>query len=501
MEKKLAQLKEKMRVVQDFEFISELLFWDQSTYMPPGGAPARGRQIAMLAEMQQEKLVDPEIGKLLDALQPWSETLPFDSDEAGFVRATRRVYEQAVKIPPALIGERYGHAADSYQKWTEARPNNDFKSMQPFLEKTLDISRRIADCFPGYEHIADPLIGFQDYGMKASQIKEIFSQLRRELVPLAEAILEKEPVDNRVLFLEYPIDQQEDLGIRIVKDFGFDFKRGRLDTTHHPFMTNFSLNDVRITTRYKLNDLGDGLFSTMHESGHGMYELGINPAYEASPLGVGTSAGVHESQSRLWENIVGRSRGFWKHYMPIAREIFPDQLGSVSVDQFYKAVNKVSRSLIRTDADEVTYNLHVMIRFDLELALLEGSLEIKDLPEVWHTRYQQDLGLRAPDDRDGVLQDVHWYSDMIGGQFQGYTLGNIISGLFYSRALQDHPDIPDEIAAGRFGTLHTWLKDHIYQYGSKYTAPELIEKVTGGSLVIDPYMDYLRTKYSEIYEL
>jgi carboxypeptidase Taq len=501
MEKKLVELKEKMQVVEDLELVNSLLVWDQSTYMPPGGAPARGRQSAMLAQMQQEKLVDPEIGKLLDALEPWAETLPYDSDDASLIRVTRRVYDQAVKIPPALIGELYGHVAESYQKWTEARPNNDFKTMQPYLEKTLELSRRVADCFPGYEHIADPLIDFADYGMKASSVREIFSQLRAELVPLTEAILEKEPIDNSVLFQEYPEEQQESLGVEIIKDFGFDFERGRQDITHHPFMTKFSLGDVRITTRYANNDLGDGLFSTLHESGHGMYELGIKPEYEASPLGTGTSDGVHESQSRLWENIVGRSKAFWSHYLPKAQHYFPDQLGSVTVDEFYKAINKVSRSLIRVDADEVTYNLHVMLRFDLELALLEGSLEIKDLPDAWHDRYQKDLGLRAPDDSDGVLQDVHWYAGVIGGAFQGYTLGNIMGSLFYQHAMQAHPEIPDEIAQGKFATLHTWMKENIYQYGSKYTAPELIEKVTGGSLVITPYMDYLRTKYNEIYDL
>lgn len=501
MEKKLAELKEKMRVVEDLELINELLNWDQATYMPPGGAPARGRQSAMLAEMRQEKLVDPEIGRLLDALQPWTEGLPFDSDEAGFVRATRRVYEQAVRIPPALIGELYGHTAESYQKWTVARPKNDFKSMQPYLEKTLELSRRVADCFPGYEHIADPLIDFQDYGMKASSVREIFAQLRSQLVPLVGAILEQEPVDSSVLYKAYPIDQQEALGVKIIKDYGYDFERGRYDITHHPFMTKFSLGDVRITIRYNKNDLGEGLFSFLHEAGHAMYELGINQAYEASPLGIGASAGVHESQSRLWENIVGRSKAFWSHYLPVAQNYFPQQLGSTSVDEFYRAINKVSRSLIRTEADEVTYNLHVMLRFDLELALLEGSLEVKDLPEAWHARYQQDLGLRAPDDTDGVLQDVHWFAGTIGGMFQGYTLGNIIGGLFYQQALQAHPEIPGEIAQGRFNTLHSWLKDNIYQYGYKYTAPELIEKVTGGPLVIGPYIDYLKTKYAEIYGL
>ena len=501
MEKKLAQLKEKLQVIEDLNLINSLLNWDQSTYMPAGGASARGRQMAMIGQMAQEKAIDPEIGKLLDDLEPWAETLPFDSDDAALIRVSRRNYDLAIKIPPALMGEFYQHGAESYQVWTEARPNNDFKAVEPYLEKTLELSRKLADCFPGYEHIADPLIDFSDYGMKASSVRQVFADLRAELVPLVEAILEKDEVDKSVLLKHYPLDKQEAFGVEIIKAFGYDFQHGRQDTTHHPFMTKFSLNDVRITTRFQENDLGDGLFSTLHESGHAMYEQGIDKSYEGTPMADGTSSGVHESQSRLWENVVGRSKPFWSHYLPVARKYFPEQLEGVSLDEFYKAINKVSRSLIRVDADEVTYNLHVMIRFDLELALLEGSLAIKDLPEAWHARYQSDLGLRAPSDVDGVLQDVHWFFGTIGGAFQGYTLGNIMCGLFYSHALKAHPEIPDEIGQGKFDTLHGWMKDNIYRYGAKYTAPELIEKVTGGPLTIEPYMEYLKTKYGEIYDL
>ena len=243
------------------------------------------------------------------------------------------------------------------------------------------------------------------------------------------------------------------------------------------------------------------LFSTLHESGHAMYEQGINMAFEGTPLAVGTSSGVHESQSRLWENMVGRSLGFWKHYYPALQAAFPAQLNNVSLDTFYRAINKVQRSLIRTDADEVTYNLHVMIRFDLELQMLEGNLAVKDLPDAWHARYQSDLGLRAPNDIDGVLQDVHWFAGGIGGAFQGYTLGNIMSALFYDQALAAHPDIPEQISNGEFDTLHTWLKDNVYQHGSKFTANELIEKVTGGSLTIEPYINYLRNKFGGLYDL
>jgi carboxypeptidase Taq len=501
MEKQLEQLKARLLEVSDLGSISSLLNWDQSTYMPPGGAPARGRQMAMLAQMAQEKAIDPEIGKLLDQLEPWAKEQPYDSDDAALVRVARRNYDLSVKIPPALIGEFYAHASHSYQVWTKARPENDFKAVQDNLQKTLELSRKLADCFPGYEHIADPLIDTSDYGMKAESVRKVFAELREELVPLVSAITEQEAVDNSVLFQNYPVDKQKELGEMIIKDYGFDFERGRQDLTHHPFMTKFSIGDIRITTRFQENDLGDGLFSTLHEAGHGMYELGINPSFEGTPLATGTSSGVHESQSRLWENIVGRSKGFWSHYLPKAQEMFPEQLKDVSLEQFYHAVNKVSRSLIRVDADEVTYNLHVMIRFDLELQMLEGSLEVKDLPDAWHARYESDLGLRAPDDIDGALQDVHWFMGQIGGMFQGYTLGNIMSSLFYDQAVKAHPEIPEQIASGQFDSLHGWMKDNIYQHGSKFTANELVERITGAPLAIAPYMDYLKTKYGEIYQL
>jgi carboxypeptidase Taq len=266
-------------------------------------------------------------------------------------------------------------------------------------------------------------------------------------------------------------------------------------------MTKFNLGDVRITTRVDENDLSSCLFSTIHESGHAMYEQGFRMELEGTPLANGVSAGVHESQSRTWENLVGRSRGFWEYFYPKLQARFPSQLKNVSMDTFYRAVNKVQRSLIRTEADEVTYNLHVMIRFDIELALLEGNLLVRDLPEYWHGRYNADMGIRAPDDRDGVMQDVHWFSGMVGGSFQGYTLGNVIGGLFFSQALKAHPDIPSQMAQGKFDTLHSWLVENVYQHGCKFTANELIEKVTGGPLTIEPYITYLKTKYGELYKL
>jgi carboxypeptidase Taq len=499
MEEKLNQLKRLIREARDLNGAASVLYWDQSTYMPSGGAAARGRQMALLAGIAQERSTDPAIGRLLDELEPYGESLPYDSDDAAIIRAARREYERNIKIPPAFVAEFTEHQAHSYQVWAEARPQNAWDKVQANLEKTLDYSRQIGNFFPGYEHIADPLIDFADYGMKASDVRRVFADLRAELVPLIRWIGEQQQVDDSSLHKHFPKEAQLKFSEEVARDFGYDFKRGRLDLTHHPFCTTFSIDDVRITTRVKEDFLGECMFSVFHETGHALYELGCNPAYEATSIMGGTSAGVHESQSRTWENIVGRSRGFWQHYYPRLQAHFPEQLNGVDVDTFYRAINKVQPSLIRTDADEVTYNLHPMIRFDLELAMLEGNLAVKDLPDAWVARYESDLGITPPDYNDGVMQDVHWYAGFIGGSFQGYTLGNILSGMFYEKALAAHPEIPDQICRAEFDTLHNWLKSNIYQHGAKYTAPELIEKVTGGGLDVKPLMRYLDTKYREVY--
>ena len=497
----LDELKTRLREITNINQALMILAWDQETYMPPGGNAARGRQMATLSRLAQEKLIEPEMGKLIEKAENEAEALAWDSDEAALIRNTRRQFDRLTKVPTELTGRFAAHMAESYHAWTKARPKNDWATMAPLLEKTLNLSREVANCFPGYEHIADPLINDSDFGMSAASVSKLFAELRRELVPLVEAIAAAEPSDDSCLKQFYPEDAQREFGEMIINQFGYDFGRGRQDKTHHPFAISFSINDVRITTRFQENDLSDGLFSTLHESGHAMYEQGISAALEGLPIANGTSSGVHESQSRLWENIVGRSRGFWTHFYPQLQRTFPSQLDSVELDAFYRAINKVSRSLIRTDADEVTYNLHVMIRFDLELDLLEGKLAVKDLPEAWHARYEQDLGVRAPSDIDGVLQDVHWYAGTIGGSFQGYALGNILSSQFYDCALNDHPDIPAEVARGKFATLHSWMRDNIYCHGSKLTAPELIERVTGGPVKMEPYITYLRGKYGDLYNL
>jgi carboxypeptidase Taq len=496
----LAELKTRIAEIDDLRRVMELLNWDQSTYMPEGGAAGRGRQMATLMRIAHERINDPAFGRLLDGLQRWSEGVSPDNDDGAVVRTARRAYERFTKVPTQLVGELAEHNAQMYSLWMRARPANDFGMVRDGLAKTVDLSRQVAECYAPYEHIMDPLIDERDYGMRVSSVSAIFAELRAALVPLVDKVTAQAPADDSFLRTHFPEKKQWDFGLAVAKKFGYDFERGRQDKTAHPFMTSFGHGDIRITTRFREDDLGDGLFSTLHETGHALYEQGIDAKFEGTFVNEGTSAGVHESQSRLWENLVGRSLGFWEFYYPKLQRKFGKQLKDVTLDHFYRGINKVSRSLIRTDADELTYNLHVIIRYELEQALLEGTLAVKDLPEVWRARYKHDIGIEPPNDTDGCLQDVHWFGGSVGGVFQGYTLGNILSAAFFDAAVKAHPDIPAQIRAGRFSTLHGWLRKSIYRHGSKYSAPELIQRVTGGPLTIAPYVAYLKTKYEALYD-
>jgi len=493
------QLQALLTEINDIQSAAAVLHWDEATYMPPKGAAARGRQLATLRQIAHEKFTDGTIARLLDELESYAADLPYDSDAASVLRVTRRSCDRASKIPSDFTARFSQLRSETYQVWAKARSEANFALVQPYLERMVDASRELANYFPGYDHIADPLIDFSDYGMTATSIRAVFAELRDQLVPLVQAIIAQPPVDDSCLKAAYPEAEQVALTHTLLQKMGYDLERGRQDKTLHPFMTNFSINDVRITTRFYETDLGQGLFSTIHEMGHAFYEMGVDPKLEGTILAGGVSSGVHESQSRLWENLVGRSRAFWQFFYPQVQAAFPKQLSHVSLDTFYRAINKVERSLIRTDADEVTYNLHVMIRFDLELDLLAGKLAVRDLPEAWNERYRSDLGVVPPSDREGVLQDVHWYSGHVGGVFQGYTLGNLMSAQFFETALAEIPSIPTQIEQGNVQPLHDWLTDKIYRHGCKYTAAETVERVTGQPLKTAPLVNYLRRKYGELY--
>ena len=498
-EQMLLELKKRLREISDLNAAGDVLNWDQATYMPEGGVCARGRQRAMLYRLAHERAVAPPLGRLIDALAHHGESLPYDSDDASLIRVARREYQKKIKIPPDHVECVSAHNSASYDAWTKARPANDFATMVPYLERTLDLSREYSTYFAPYKHVADPHIDDADEGMTTASIRKLFDELKRQLVPMVRTICEQLGADDCSLRQVFAKAAQFDFALRVAERLGYDFKRGRLDLTHHPFCTRFSAGDVRITTRISENDLGDALFSTLHEAGHAMYEQGISAAFDGTPLGQGVSAGIHESQSRLWENVVARGRGFWEHFYPLLQRMFAEQLSSVPLAVFHRAINKVARSLIRTDADEVTYNLHIMLRFDLENKLLEGKLSVRDLPEAWREAMQADLGIAPSDDRDGCLQDAHWYSGYIGGRFQSYAIGNILASQFYAAALKAHPDIPREIVGGEFGTLHSWLRHNLYRHGSKFVPNDLVERATGAGMHMKPYLDYLREKYGALY--
>jgi carboxypeptidase Taq len=499
-EDRLAELKRRLLEISDLSMVGAVLGWDEATYMPKGGEVARGRQSATVSRMRHELSIAPALGHLLDGLASYADDLPAESDDAAIIRVARRDFEKAIKVPAEWVERASEHSSASYGAWTRARPANDFATMRPYLERTLELSREYAGFFAPYDRVADPLIDDADQGMTTALIETLFAELRRELVPIVRAITTEPVADDSCLRGAFAEPAQLAFSLDVAKRLGYDLDRGRLDKTHHPFCTKFSIGDVRITTRVREDDLGDALFSTVHEAGHAMYEQGVNPAFDGTPLGGGVSAGVHESQSRLWENVVGRGRGFWEHFFPNLQRQFP-AFDGVPLDTFYRAINKVERSLIRTDADEVTYNLHVMLRFDLELDLLEGRLQVKDIPDAWRARMKADLGIEPTDDRNGCLQDVHWYAGTIGGGFQGYTIGNILSAQFFAAAVKACPGIPSEIAAGEFATLHGWLTDNLYRYGRKFVPNDLIERTTGEPMTMRPYLAYLRSKYGELYSL
>ena len=372
-EQMLVELKQRLREISDLNAAGSVLNWDQATYMPQAGAAARGRQLAMLGSLAHERAVAPALGRLLDSLVGYGASLPYDSDDSSLIRVAHREYQKKIKVPPDHIARAIAQGSASYDAWTRARPANDFATMVPYLERTLDLSREYSSYFAPYKHVADPHIDDADEGMTTASTHKLFEELKTHLVPIVRAICEQPAADDSSLRQTFAKAAQLDFARHVAERLGYDLRRGRLDLTLHPFSTRFSADDVRITTRVSENDFGDALFSTLHEAGHAMYEQGISAALDGTPLGRGASAGVHESQSRLWENVVGRSRGFWEHFYPSLQRIFAEQLSCVPLAAFHHAINRVARSLIRTDADEVTYNLHIMLRFNLELRLLEGA--------------------------------------------------------------------------------------------------------------------------------
>jgi carboxypeptidase Taq len=499
-EQQLQELKTRLAEIVDLNHASAVLGWDQQTYMPPAGAEDRGQQLATLRQIAHTKFVSTEIGRLLDDLQPYTSQLDPDSFDSRLMKVTRRNYDKDIKVPVDWVMEFAMVTTAAYEAWGKARAENDFAHFQPHLEKILDLSHRYAELFAPYDHIYDPLIDRFEPGLKTTDIKAIFNTLRPQQVGLIRQIARLPQVDDSFLHLTYDEQKQWDIGVEIITKMGFDWKRGRQDKTLHPFTTSFGLGDVRITTRVLPNNLASALFGTLHESGHAMYEMGSDPSLNRTPLMGGASSGIHESQSRMWENLIGRSYPFWQCFYPRLQEVFPSQLANVSLDAFYKGINKVQPSLIRVEADEATYNLHIMLRMELEIALMENTLAVRDLPEAWNSRFQEYLGITPPNNTDGVLQDVHWSGGMIG-YFPSYALGNLIAAQLWERINADIPDLPAQIRRGEFAPWLSWLREKVHKHGSKFEPQELIQRVTGTKIVPAPYMRYLGRKYTEIYGL
>lgn len=499
MSQALQSLKDRLAIAIDLSRAAGLLSWDQRTYMPSGGAEGRANQLATLRRLAHEHFTADEIGQLLEELAPLAADENDESDDACLIRRSRRDYELDRKLPAEFIREQAQTASLANQAWEEARRNADFALFQPHLEKMFDFAKREAEYIGYDEHPYDALLDQFEPGMTTAQVRTIFSELKAGTVPLLKAIVSSGvEIDDGILHQQFDEAKQEQFGVEITRAFGYDWSRGRQDRTAHPFCTNFGRDDVRITTRFYPDFLNPSLFGTMHESGHAMYEQGVDPALSRTPLGGGASLGVHESQSRMWENLVGRSRPFWQANYGRLQELFPEQLGSVDLDTFYRAVNKVQPSFIRVEADELTYNLHIMLRFEMETAILEGKLKVADLAEEWQSQMEAMLGITPPDDAQGVLQDMHWSSGLIG-YFPTYTLGNVLSVQLWECALAAHPSIGEEIRRNEYGALLGWMRENIHRHGRKFKPNTLIRKATGGSLNAKPYLNYLHTKFGEIY--
>jgi len=498
----LTELRERLAEIADLSAAGSLLGWDQQTMMPERAAPQRAEQLGTLGKIVHERFTDDAIGRLLDAAEPQVAGEDAPPADAALVRVTRRDWEKARRVPSELAAELARAGALGHQAWVVARERSDFAAFLPFLRRNVELKLRYVDCFEGFEHPYDVLLDDYEEGMTSAEVDALFTELRAGLVPLIAAIAERaDAVSDAPLHGDFAVDGQRELVRRVLGRLGWRADGWRLDEAAHPFATSFGPGDVRLTTRYDAAYVGMALYGAIHEFGHGLYESQVDPSLARGPLGEGVSLGVHESQSRLWENVVGRGRPFagWLHGE--LREVFPSRFAGVSAEDFYRAVNKVQPSLIRVEADEATYGLHIILRFELERAMIAGAVALEDLPEAWNARMQQYLGVEVPDDARGVLQDTHWAIGAIG-YFSTYALGNLISAQLWERVREDLPDLDEHLERGEFTPLRDWLRDRLHRHGRKLTPGETLERAAGTSRVDpEPYVRYLRRKLGEIYEL
>jgi carboxypeptidase Taq len=496
------QLRERLAELADLRNVSQLLDWDQQTMMPPRGALGRAEALATIQRISHDMFVADDTGRLLEAAADHLDGAPPDSDAVSLVRVVRRRWEKARRVPSQLAADLARAASVGQQAWIVARQESDFASFRPYLERNFELVRRYIDCFDDLECAYDPLLDDYEPGARTAQVARLFEELKSELRGLISAVAAQgDRVDDSFLHGHFPIEGQRELVEWLLGLMGFDRASWRLDDAVHPFATGFGNQDVRITTRWDESYLPMGMYGAMHECGHGLYEEGVAQSLQRTPLGHPESLGLHESQSRLWENMVGRGRPFCGVLATRIGQLF-DGDWSLAIDgeKLYRAVNKVTPSLIRVEADEVTYGLHVVLRFELEQELVDGRLAVRDLPEAWNARYKEYLGIDVPDAAQGVLQDVHWSAGLIG-YFPTYALGNLIAAQLFERAHVDMPDLDAQLAAGELHDLRQWLREKVHQHGAKFSTDELLRRAVGGPIAVRPFIDYLKGKLARAYDL
>ena len=485
------------RQLSDLRSVLGILTWDQETIMPPGGGAFRAGQVATLAGLHHKWLVSDRYGDLIEEARNSAS----DSWEQADVREARRRHEKARKLPPSLVTELARTTTLAYDAWVAARRDSDFPAFSPWLTRILKLKRQEAECLKNGGTLYDALLDEYEEGATEDHLQQVFSRLRPRLTSLLERVqLSGKQPPSGLLKGQYPVEKQEQFGRLILTAMGFDWDSGRLDRSPHPFCAGLSPGDVRITTRYREEDFAVAIFGVIHEGGHALYEQGIDKERFGLPATTTISLGIHESQSRLWENQVGRSPSFWRHWYPILQRDFPGQLEGLGLDEFLRGINRVDAGLIRVEADEVSYGLHVILRFELERELLAGNLEVAELEEHWNRLMEEFLGVRPPDAASGVLQDVHWSSGLFG-YFPTYLIGTIYATQFYQQALREIPDLEASIGQGNLSVLREWLRDRIHRQGKLYRAEELVKQVTGEPMNDGRFSDYLTSKYENLYDI
>jgi carboxypeptidase Taq len=493
----ITHLQDRMAELEDLRNASALLSWDRQTMMPPGGAPQRAETMATLQRIRHELFISEQTGRLIEDARASLDGAPEDSDERCLVRLVGRRWEKSRRVPSKLAADMARAFSVGQQAWIEARRQNDFAAFVPYLKHNLELTRRYVDCFDQFACAYDAVLDDYEPDMRTEQVARLFAQLKDELLPV-QSRLAGHTLDDSFLHGEFPVAAQRQLIDEVLPLMGFDRERWRLDDAVHPFATSIGCTDVRITTRWDESYFPSALFGAMHECGHGLYEAGIASSLQRTPLGHGLSLGVHESQSRLWENMVGRGQAFSHVLAPLVAKTLGGRLADVSPDALFRAVNRTHPSLIRVEADELTYGLHIILRFEMEQELIEGRLPVEDLPEAWNAGMREYVGIEVPDDTRGVLQDVHWSGGLIG-YFPTYALGNMIAGQLWRQVHLDVPDLEEQIAAGELAGLRGWLNEHVHRHGAKFTTTELLERTVGSGVQVEPFVDYLKSKLGDVY--